>query len=79
MSRTPVPFHWSSACEWKAKILLVSALLLHPPSMSLQLYLCTDTSTLGFGAVLKQLGEDGCSAFLPHMKSEVKVSWLNGI
>ena len=43
----------------KAKELLVSAPLLHPPNLDKGFYLWTDASEQGFGAVLEQENEDG--------------------
>ena len=60
--KTPVPFQWSSECQsafQKAKELLVTAPVLHPPNLSLEFYLWTDASSQGFGAILEQMGEDG--------------------
>ena len=61
-SKAPVPFEWRNDCETafrRAKELLVTAPLLHPPDLAKEFFLWTDASGLGFGALLEQEGEDG--------------------
>ena len=61
-TKTMVSFEWSKDCETafaRAKELLVSAPLLHPPDLSKEFFLWTDASGFGFGALLEQEGEDG--------------------
>ena len=54
-----VQFMWNDDCESAFKEIkekLVSAPLLHPPDLTKQFYLCTDTSEKGFGALLDRKG-----------------------
>ena len=61
-SKKTVPFVWNDKCEaafQKAKELLITAPLLCPPDLTKDFFLWTNASGLGFGAVLKQVKEDG--------------------
>ena len=61
-TKAVVPFKWDAECEMafaKAKELLISAPLLHPPNLDREFFLWTDASGLGFRALLEQEGDDG--------------------
>ena len=63
LTRKLLSFDWTEECEvafCKIKQRLVSAPVLHPTDLTKQFQLWTDSSTKGFGTVLKQTDKEGC-------------------
>ena len=57
----PVTFEWSGKCEesfQKIKSMLISSPLLMPPDLDKEFFLWVDACEDGFGAILKQVGDD---------------------